>query len=90
MENLFLAVNNKSFFICGDFNTDLLNPNKHKLTDELIERMHSMSLIPTIPKPSITSHSATLIDDILTNNLTNNLINGLLICDIVDHCFCHI
>jgi len=43
MENMFSAVNNKSLFICGDFNIDLLNPNKHKLTDELIERMHSMS-----------------------------------------------
>jgi len=38
MENLFSAVNNKSLFICGDFNIDLLNPNKHKLTDEFIEK----------------------------------------------------
>ena len=66
MERLFSNTNQKVHFICGDYNIDLLNPNKHKLTDDFSELMYSMGLFPTITKPSrITSHSATLIDHIL-------------------------
>lgn len=48
--------------------------------------MYSLSLYPTITKPSrITSHSATLIDNIFTNLLDNKTISGLLVNDISDH-----
>lgn len=48
--------------------------------------MHSLSLFPTITRPSrITSHSATLIDNIFTNVTENKTISGLLISDIIDH-----
>lgn len=30
----------KPIFICGDFSIDLLNPNKHKVTDELINAIY--------------------------------------------------
>lgn len=76
----------KVMFICGDFNIDLLNPNKHVLTEEFTTAMYSMSLNPTTTKPSrITSHSATLIDNILTNNMENNIVSALLRNDIKDH-----
>ncbi len=38
--------NHKVLFICGDFNLDILNPTKHKLIDEFIDGMFSMSLYP--------------------------------------------
>lgn len=33
MEGMFAKTNQKVMFICGDFNIDLLNPNKHKMTE---------------------------------------------------------
>lgn len=70
MEKTFSVISNKKIFICGDFNIDLMNPNNHKTTDYYISRMYSMSLYPAITRPSrITLHSATLIHNILTNNM---------------------
>lgn len=44
--------------------------------------MHSISLIPKITRPTrIAVHSATLLDNVFTNDLEN----GLLINDISDH-----
>ena len=65
IEKLFSTVKQKTLFICGDFNIDLLNPTKLKIIDDFLDTMYSMSLYPTITKPSrITSHSATIIDNI--------------------------
>ena len=86
MEDIFSNKGNKTIFICGDFNIDLLNPNKHKMTVEFINTVYSMSYYPIITRPSrITSHCATLIDNIFTNDIENNTLSGLLINDISDH-----
>ena len=73
---------NKSMFLCGDFNLDLLNlPTKR-----FIDMMFSLGMFPLISKPSrITDVSATLIDNIFTNELTYTITSGLLINDISDH-----
>lgn len=58
----FSVISNKKILICGDYNIDLINPNKHSSTDDFINRMYSMSLYPTITRPSrFTSHSAILM-----------------------------
>ncbi len=86
VEETFTKTNQKTMFICGDFNIDLLNPNKHRMTDDFINTLYSLSLHPKITRPSrITSHCATLIDNIFTNILDNNITSGLLINDITDH-----
>lgn len=86
MEEMFTNKSHKTIFICGDFNIDLLNPNKHKMTDDFINTVYSMSLYPKITRPSrITLHCATLIDNIFTNDIVHNTISGLLISDISDH-----
>lgn len=86
MENTFSKKSHKTLFICGDFNIDLLNPNNHKMTEEFINTMHSLSLYPKITRPSrITTHCAKLIDNIFTNYIEDNTVNGLLINDISDH-----
>ena len=86
IEEMFSKMSHKTVFICGDFNIDLLNPNKHKMTDNFINTMYSMALFPKITRPSrITSHGATLIDNIFTNNINDNSVSGLLINDISDH-----
>ena len=73
-------------FVGGDLNIDLLNPNKHKKTDEFINTLFSIGLFPLITKPSrITNHSATLIDNIFSNEIESNTVSGLMINDITDH-----
>lgn len=67
-------------------NVDLLNPNKHKLTDDFINTIYSLGLRPKITRPSrITTHSATLIDNIFTNIIEKSIMSGLLVNDISDH-----
>lgn len=84
-EVFFATTNKKLIRVGGDIKIDLLNPNKHKATDELINAVFSMSLIPLITKPRrITSHSATLIDKIFTNHMNNSLWSGLLMNNISD------
>lgn len=83
---MYSLLNNKLIFICGDYNVDLLNPNKHKVTDKFINTMYSMTLCPKMTRPSrITSHCATLIDNIFTNEIENKVVSGLLINYISDH-----
>ena len=48
--------------------------------------LSSLGIYPLIDKPSqITHSSATLIDNIFTNELNSNITNGLLMNDISDH-----
>ncbi|XP_060771169.1 uncharacterized protein LOC132882014 [Neoarius graeffei] len=78
--------NKKVSFICGDTNIDVLNPNKHSMTEKFINTMYSMSLHLKMTRPTrINDHSATLIDNIFTNDIDNNIISGILINDISDH-----
>ena len=78
----------KSHFICGDFNIDLLKYECNKGTTDFVDLMYSIGFLPLINKPSrITTESATIIDNIFTNdiNYCSNYFNGLLINDISDH-----
>ena len=86
MEVLFASCDQKVTFICGDYNIDLMNPKKHRMTEEFVNSMYSLSLYPLITKPSrITVDSATVIDNIFTNYMENGLVSGLLMTDISDH-----
>ena len=50
------------------------------------ETMCSRMFFPLITRPTrITSNTATLIDNIFTNNLNNLSVRGLMFCDISDH-----
>ena len=72
----------------GDFNIDLMKNNSHKQTTDFINMMFANALIPLINKPTrITSHSATIIDNIFSNKFRNDVIaiQGNLISDISDH-----
>lgn len=83
---MYAKTEQKVMFICGDFNIDLLNPNKQVVINYFTETIYAMSLYPIITKPSrITSHSATIINNIFTNNMENRTVSGLLVKDITDH-----
>ena len=76
----------KTCYLCGDLNIDLLNFENHKKTKDFIESLFSIYLFPQINRPSrITEYSATLIDNIFTNDIASNKVNGLLISDVSDH-----
>ena len=52
----------KSIFLLGDFNVNLLNHNEHNETNEFLDSLASNSFIPLILQPTkITSHSNTLL-----------------------------
>lgn len=70
----------------GDFNVDLPQYNHHASTQEFIDSLFSHAFLPLISNPTrLTSYSATLIDDIFTNNLAHNVLNGIVLNDLSDH-----
>ncbi|XP_024141862.1 transcription factor CP2-like protein 1 isoform X1 [Oryzias melastigma] len=76
----------KTLLMGGDFNIDFLNPNNCRDTSYFLDTLTARSLLPVITQPSrITSSSATLIDNIITNNVGAVVQSGLLYNDISDH-----
>ena len=79
---------NRSSFICGDFNINLLDINSNEHVNEYFESICSRGFFPKITLPTrIQPPSFSLIDNILTNDIdnTNNSTSGLLINDLSDH-----
>ena len=76
----------KSIFLLGDFNVNLLNYNEHNQTNEFLDSLASYSFIPLILQPTrITSHSSTLIDNIFSNVFDPDIVSGNLTATISDH-----
>ena len=79
---------NKICYLLGDFNLDIMNSETHKSTGEYLDMLSSFSYLPMINKPTrVTTDSATIIDNIFTNNAIdlNNCLHGIFITDISDH-----
>ena len=77
---------NKSIYIMGDFNINLLNYPTCNLAESLVNLFHSYNLVNLINKPTrVTENSATLIDHIWTNNYMNTKHSGILYESISDH-----
>ena len=78
----------KTAYVMGDYNIDLLNSGRHQLTDEFLDLKYINSFMPLIIRPTrVMENSATLIDNIFTNDHANigNSLFGLLVTDISDH-----
>ena len=55
----------KSIFLLGDFNVNLLNYNNHNPPNEFLDSLASNSFLPYILQPTkLTSHSKILMDNI--------------------------
>jgi hypothetical protein len=81
-----ISKENKLCYLMGDFNLNLLNHHTHQLTAEFLDIMFGHMFFPLITLPTrITAHTATVIDNIYTNNSDNHSLNGLLLSDISDH-----
>ena len=77
---------NKECYISGDFNLNLLKHNTEHHINEFLNSFHSHNMFPLIDRPTrITSHSATLVDNIFTNVLTHSIKSGVCVVDITDH-----
>ena len=81
-----INLENKICYLAGDYNLNLLNAEKHTYTNEFIDVLFMNYFVPLIDKPTrIREKSATLIDNIFTNNVDNNCFQGILYTDISDH-----
>ena len=77
---------NKTLFIMGDFNINLYNYSSHTETNDFINLMVSNYLLPRILHPTrVTDHSATIIDNIFSNNCELDTLSGNLLSQISDH-----
>ena len=78
---------NKKIYLMGDFNINLLNESTHAPTKEFLDNMISHSFYPVITRPTrITSETATIIDNIFTNNMGNEIYaKGSILVEISDH-----
>ena len=58
----------KSVFLLGDFNVNLLNYNEHNQANEYLDSLASNSFMPLILQPTrVAGQSNTLIDNIFSN-----------------------
>ena len=77
---------NKEIYITGDFNIDLLKIESNIKCKNFYDLMCSYGLLPKIIQPTRTTETtATIIDNIFTNNLSANTISGNLLTDFSDH-----
>ena len=79
---------NKSCYMMGDYTINIMNYETHSLTGEFVDVMSSIAFMPLITRPTrVTATSATLIDNIFTNNLKNfrDYFQDILATDISDH-----
>ena len=77
---------NKQCLIMGDFNIDLLRIDDHSDSENFINTLGSFCFQPQIIQPTrITSHSATLIDNIFFNSIEHFIISGNIVYDLTDH-----
>ena len=81
-----ISKENKLIFLIGDFNINLLNHESHGETNDFINTMISHYLLPRILHPTrVTDHSATVIDNIFSNNTSYETTSGNIITQISDH-----
>ena len=77
---------NKEIYIAGDFNIDLNKIESNAKYKNFFDLMCSFGLLPKIIHPTRTTiNTATIIDNIFTNNLSVNTTCGNLLTDFSDH-----
>ena len=81
-----LSKENKTIFLLGDFNSNLLNYDIHCPTNVFLDSLSSHYFLPHILQPSqVTITSKTLIDNIFSNMTVPSIISGYLSASISDH-----
>ena len=76
----------KQCILMGDFNLDLIKVDNNNQTKDFVHSLYTNAFYPTISKPTrVTEHSATLLDNIITNITGYCIKSGVLYNDISDH-----
>ena len=79
---------NRSSYICGDYNIDLLKIKTNKHFNDFFDNLISFGFFPKITLPTrFTEQSSTLIDNVFSNNIEEREISGILLNHISDHQF---
>ena len=69
-----LAKENEEVYICGDFNCNLLKIDTDNFTRYFFNLLCSYGFLPHILQPTrVTEHTATVIDNIFSNNLQDDI-----------------
>ena len=80
-----LAKEQKTVFLLGDFNFDLLKYEQYKAINEFLDFLSSNMFLPHNVQPTrITSQSKTLIDNIFPNYISQDIVSGNLTATISD------
>ena len=81
-----ISSGNKKCYIMGDLNINLLEYDSNNSVKDFVSLLNSKYFYSSINKPTrVTSHSATVIDHLWTNDLCSNLMNGILYSRNSDH-----
>ena len=81
-----LSSENKTIVLLGNFNADLLKYDQNSNISDFLDLMYSSLLLLHIFSPTCTtSSSATLIDNIFTNNYNSSFVSGNLVNTLSDH-----
>ena len=81
-----LSKENKTVFLLGDLNMDLLKYDQHSLTNNFLDFLSSQILLPHIVQPTIKrNNSKILIYNIYLNEITPNNKSGNITATISDH-----
>ena len=78
----------KLCYLMGDYNINILNYESNSTTAEFVDTMYAFTCLPLINRPTrITQCSATLIDNIFTNNLCHDdrCFQSILVSDVSGH-----
>ena len=77
---------NKEIYLCGDFNSDILKIDFKNSYKRFYALLSSYGLLPFILLPTrIVGNSATIVDNIFTNNTNNTIVSGNVVTDFSDH-----
>ena len=70
----------------GDFNLDLIKVDTRNQKKDFVHSLYTNASYPTISKPTrVTKHSATILDNIITDITGYCIKSGVLYNDISDH-----
>ena len=81
-----LKIKKRKCYIMGDFNLNLFDFDRNNEVQNFVDSIYSYGFYNLINRPTrVTSHSATLIDNILTNSTNTSGTSGIIMSDLSDH-----
>ena len=90
LQRLHRHTKKKLLYLVGDFNQDILKYNTDTNSQNLIDMCSSHGLVQLVSRPTrITDRSATLIDQVYTNNVDNIKSCNILTVDLTDNLATH-